>query len=74
MRKKRQVRRTKRNLNLPVWLKLRMNDELKNQVMWTIDGAEKCNACLASLSVVLKHRNRPWKVTLQVMRVYDNKH
>ena len=71
---KRQKRRTPRKLSLPVWLKLRMNNELKNQVMWMIDGAEKCNADLASQSVVLKHRNRPWKVTLQVMRVYDNKH
>lgn len=69
-----QKRRTPRILSLPVWLKLRMDDELKNQVMWMIDGAEKYNACSVSQSVVLKHRNRPWKVTLQVMRVYDNKH
>lgn len=72
MRKKRQVRRTTRNLNLPVWLKLRMNDELKSQVEWMINGAEKCNADMVSQSVVFKHR--PWEVTLQVKRVYDNKH
>lgn len=72
MKKKRQFRRTTRNLNLPVWLKLRMNDELKSQVEWMINGAEKCNADMVSQSVVFKHR--PWKVTLQVKRVYDNKH
>ena len=72
MRKKRIVRRTTRNLSLPEWLKLRMNDELKSQVEWMIDGAEKFNADMVSQSVVFKHR--PWKVTLQVKRVYDNKH
>ena len=72
MRKKRIVRRTTRNLSLPEWLKLRMNDELKSQVEWMINGAEKCNADMVSQSVVFKHR--PWKVTLQVKRVYDNKH
>lgn len=55
-----------------MWLKLRMNDELNNQVEWMINGAVKCNADLVSQSVVLK--NRTWKVTLQVKRVYDRKH
>ena len=72
MRKKVQKRVTTRNLSLPVWLKLRMNDELKNQVEWMIKGAERMNADMVSQSVVFK--NRPWKVTLQVKRVYDNKH
>lgn len=72
MRKKRQVRRTKRNLNLPVWLKLRMNEELRDHVEWMIDWAEKCNADMVSQSAVFKHR--PWKVTLQVKRIYDRKH
>lgn len=72
MRKKVQQRRTTRNLILPVWLKLRMNDELKNQVEWMINGAEKLNADMVSQSVVFKHR--PWKVTLQVKRIYDRKH
>lgn len=72
MRKKRQQRSVCRNLCLPVWLKLRMNDELKNQVEWMINGAEKLNADMVSQSVVLKHL--PWEVTLQVKRVYDNKH
>lgn len=70
MKKKIQFRRTTRNL--PVWMKLRMNDEVKNQVDWMINGAEKCNAGMVSQSVVLKLR--PWKVTLQVKRIYDNKH
>lgn len=69
MRKKRQQRRTTRNLILPVWLKLRMNDELKNQVEWMINGAENLNADMVSQSVVFKHR--PWKVTLTVKRIYD---
>lgn len=72
MRKKRQQRRTTRNLSLPVWLKLRMSDELKNEVEWMIDGAEKINADMVSQSLMLKHR--PWKVTLQVKRIYDKKH
>lgn len=72
MRKKRQVCSTTRNLSLPAWLKLRMSDELKNQVEWMINGAEKYNADMVSQSVVFKHR--PWKVTLQVKRIYDNKH
>lgn len=72
MRKKRQQRSISRNLSLPVWLKLRMNDELKNQVEWMINGAEKCNADMVSQSVVLKYR--PWKVSLQVKRIYDRKH
>lgn len=72
MRKKRQQRSVKRNLCLPVWLKLRMNEELKSQVEWMINGAEKYNADMVSQSVVFK--NRPWEVTLQVKRVYDKKH
>ena len=72
MRKKRKQRIISRNLSLPVWLKLRMSDELKNEVEWMIDGAEKLNADMVSQSLKLKHR--PWKVTLQVKRVYDNKH
>lgn len=72
MRKKRQQCRTTRNLSLPMWLKLRMNDELKNQVDWMINGAVKCNADMVCQSVVFKHR--PWKVTLQVKRIYDRKH
>ena len=72
MRKKRKQRIISRNLSLPVWLKLRMNEELKSQVEWMINGAEKCNADMVSQSVVFKHR--PWKVTLQVKRIYDRKH
>ena len=72
MRKKRQQRSIQRNLYLPVWLKLRMNNELKDQVDWMINWAEKCNADMVSQSVLLNKRS--WKVTLQVKRVYDNKH
>lgn len=72
MRKKRQQRSICRILCLPVWLKLRMDEDLKNQVEWMINGAEKCNADMVSQSAVFKHR--PWKVTLQVKRIYDNKH
>ena len=49
-----------------------MDEDLKNQVEWMINGAEKCNADMVSQSAVFKHR--PWKVTLQVKRIYDNKH
>ena len=72
MRKKRQQRRTTRNLSLPVWMKLHMDTSFKNDVEWMIEGAEICNADSGSLSVVLK--GRPWKVTLQVKRIYDKKH
>ena len=72
MRKRRKQRIISRNLSLPVWLKLRMGDELKSLVECMIDGAEECHADMMSQSAVFKHR--PWKVTLQVKRIYDRKH
>lgn len=67
MRKKR--KNTARNLSLPMWLKLRMDDSLFGQVKWMIDSAEKCNADSVRINLWLKHR--PWIVTLGVKR-YGN--
>lgn len=72
MRKKRQSQRVVRTLALPDWLKLRMSDDLRNGAEWMIEKAQRINADSASMSVVLK--GRPWKVTLQVKRIYDKKH
>lgn len=69
MRKKRKYRRTTRDLSLPMWLKLRMNNELKNQVEWMMIWAEKCNADMVSQSVTISR----WKITLEVKRRYDRK-
>lgn len=72
MRKRRQSHRMMRTLALPSWLKLRMSDDLRNGAEWMIEKAQRINADSASMSVVLK--GRPWKVTLQVKRIYENKH
>lgn len=71
MKRKRHNRQV-RDLYLPSWLMLRMDAGLKNSVEWMIKGAEECNADSVSQSIVLK--GRPWKVTLQVKRIYDKKH
>lgn len=64
MRKKR--KKTGRNLSLPMWLKLRMDDSFFGQVMWMIDNAEECNA--SSVRVRLGLKRTPWIATLEVKR------
>jgi hypothetical protein len=72
MMKKKKLRRTARTLSLPDWLNLRMDEGLRNGSEWMIEKAKRVNAESASMSVVLK--GRPWKVTIQVKRIYDKKH
>lgn len=66
MRKNKKSHRTARNLNLPSWLKLRMDDSLKTQAKWMMERATDVNAGSMSIAVELKHR--PWKVILMVKR------
>ena len=66
MRKKKQLHRTTRNITLPSWLKLRMDDNLKTQVDWMIERADRFNA--GSMSIVAHRKNRPWDVILTVKR------
>ena len=64
MRKKR--KNTARNLSLPMWLKLRVDDSFFGQVKWMIDSAEVVNAGSVRLRLGLKRM--PWTATLEVKR------
>ena len=64
MRKKR--KNTARNLSLPMWLKLRMNDSFFGSVKWMIDSAEKCNS--KGMKVRLKLKRTPWIAILEGKR------
>lgn len=66
MRKKRKDKRRSRNLSLPMWLKLRMDDSFFGQVMRMIDSAEEMNADSVRVRIGLKRR--PWIATLEVKR------
>lgn len=66
MRKKRKDKRQFRNLSLPMWLKLRMDDSFFGRVKWMIDSAEKFNADSARVRLELKRT--PWVATLEVKR------
>lgn len=68
MRKKR--KNGVRNLYLPSWLKLRMNDDLKTQADWMISQGESCNA--GSVKIKLHLKSRPWNVILSVERRYND--
>lgn len=64
--KRRNYQERVRNLYLPSWLKLRMNDDLKTQADWMIEQATNANADSMSIAVHIKHR--PWDVILTVKR------
>lgn len=66
MKKNRKDKRRFRNLSLPMWLKLRMDDSFFGQVKWMIDSAEEYNAASMRLRLVLKRM--PWIATLEVKR------
>lgn len=67
MRKKR--KNSVRNINLPSYLKLRMNDDLKTQAEWMIERATNVNAEIMSITAHLKYR--PWDVILTVKRRHN---
>ena len=69
MKRRKRNRGKARNLSLPMWLKLRMDDSLFGQVKWMIDSAEECNVGSVRVGLVLKRR--PWIATLEVKR-HDN--
>lgn len=64
MKRRKRNRGKARNLSLPMWLKLRMDDSFFGQVKWMIDSAEECNADSVRVRIGLKRR--PWDVTLEV--------
>ena len=66
MKRSKRNRGKARNLSLPMWLKLRMDDSFFGQVKWMIDNAEKCNADSVRVRLVLKRM--PWIATLEVKR------
>lgn len=66
MKKNRKDKRRFRNLSLPMWLKLRMDDSFFGQVKWMIDRAEVVNAGSVRLKLGLKRM--PWTATLEVKR------
>lgn len=69
MKKNRKDKRRSRNLSLPMWLKLRMDDSFFGSVKWMIDSAEECNA--ESMRMRLGLKRMPWTATLEVKR-HDN--
>ena len=68
--KRRKYQGKVRNLYLPSWLKLRMNDGLKTQTDWLIERATIVNADSLSIKMHLKHR--PWDVILTVKRIHND--
>lgn len=66
MKRRKRNRDKARNLSLPMWLKLRMDDSFFGQVKWMIDSTEECNADRMRVRLVLKRR--PWIATLEVKR------
>ena len=65
---KRKIRRKRRtiNINLPSWLKLRMDDSLKNTIDWMKEEVTLANA--QSLSLKARMRGA-WKFTIKVERI-----
>lgn len=68
--KRRKDLRPVRNILLPSWLKLRMNDGLKTQADWMIERATE--VCADSMSIALHLKHRPWDVILTVKRRYND--
>ena len=66
MKRSKRNRGKARNLSLPMWLKLRMDDSFFGQGKWMIDSAEECNADTMRVRLVLKRA--PWVATLEVKR------
>jgi hypothetical protein len=65
-------RRYQRSLSIPAIRKFREAIESGKLGSWLIDSGEKVNA--GSVKVKYKLKNRPWIVTIEAKRIYDNKH
>ncbi len=70
MKRRKKDYRQVRNLSLPSWLKLRMNDDLKTQDDWMVRQATGVNADSMSITAHFKHR--PYDVILTVKRRHNN--
>ena len=66
------MKRQRRNLSLPAIKKFRETIANGNIGTYLIESGEKVNAGSVKVKYVLK--NRPWVVTVEAKRIYDNKH
>ena len=64
-------RRYQRSLSIPAIRKLREAIESGKLGNWLIESGEKTNA--GSVMVKYRLKNRPWVVTVEAKRIYDNK-
>jgi len=65
-------RRYQRSLSIPAIRKFREAIANRNIGAYLIESGEKVNA--GSVKVKYKLKNRPWIVTIEAKRIYDNKH
>lgn len=65
-------RRYQRSLSIPAIRKFREAIESGKLGNWLIESGEKVNAGSVKVKCTLK--NRPWVVTVEAKRIYDNKH
>lgn len=65
-------RRYQRSLSIPAIRKFRETIESGKLGSWLIDSGEKVNAGSVKVKYTLK--NRPWVVTVEAKRIYDNRH
>ena len=66
------MKRQRRNLSLPAIRKFREAIANGNIGTYLIASGEKVNAGSVKVKYALK--NRPWVVTVEAKRIYDNKH
>jgi len=66
------MKRQRRNLSLPAIKKFREAIESGKLGSWLIESGEKVNAGSVKVKYTLK--NRPWVVTVEAKRIYDNNH
>lgn len=66
------MKRQRRNLSLPAIRKFREAIANGNIGTYLIESGEEVNA--GSVKVKYKLKNRPWIVTIEAKRIYDNRH
>ena len=66
------MKRQRRNLSLPAIRKFREAIASGNIGAYLIESGEKVNAGSVKVKYALK--NRPWVVTVEAKRIYDNRH
>ena len=66
------MKRQRRNLSLPAIKKFREAIVNGNIGTYLIESGEKANA--GSVKVKYARKDRPWIVTVEAKRIYNNKH